>query len=270
MINKNVVVLLTDDNTTAIGKSLFQHLEKIFSTNGYTTYSRNISKSEHGIEILNHFDEIAIDLCPEYLIVADMACIDLQSMEEDPLYNNWTSRITHILFRHPWEYQNALNFRCNFTTEIIASTKSDIDYIREFHSHNINISSLENYFDDAIYIPTLVWQSIDNCVNDIMSKPQYLKKISTDWLDRIICDNNTPPIVHLKNYLREIGFECTNKEFSEVLSMISSVVAIADFQTKDIPSDIEWNSKELQNPLVKLTKNITDNTKSYSLLNHLF
>lgn len=269
-INKKTIVLLTDDNTTDIGRCFLHNLEDIFSTNGYTTYFKNISKSMYGIEILNQFDSIANDLRPEFLIVADMACNDLQSMEEDPLYNNWTSKIIHILFRHPWEYRNGLNYRCNFTNEIVTSTKSDAEYIREYHSHNINISSLEDYFSDAIYIPTLVWQNLDNCVNDIMAKPQYLQKISTDWLDRIICDSNTSPINHLKTYFSEINFEYNNKEFSEILSMIGSVIAIASFQTESIPSDINWNSEHFRNALVPLMLNIIDNTKKYTLLNHLF
>ena len=100
----NKIVILSDENTTLIGRQFGKLAKKLLQQRKIEVYDLTLNITENIADAVYQFDRIGLEINPDLLIVTDFACIGMQSQEEEPLYNDMTIPVIHVLFRRPWEY----------------------------------------------------------------------------------------------------------------------------------------------------------------------
>ena len=231
------VVLLSDDDTSSVGILFLSALERALTNKRIAVWHQRVLMKQNLPEAVERFDKIPLEIKPDLLIVADFACIKMQSEQEEPFYNNFEMPVIHLLFRRPWEYGTFMIWRSNFTTRYYCVQKEDTQFIRRYYPRLLNVAALD----------AGVW----NCDGEIVSGrnvgtkeevsiqcgnlPEYLITIGGLWQKEKqrypdVSDDRT-----LENCLAKIGFECTQEEFLDILYLMVSVFASYHLQQDGMP-----------------------------------
>ena len=220
----NRIVILSDENTTEPGIRFAELAKKLLQQRNVEVYDLKVNITENIADAVYQFDRIGLEIKPDLLMVMDFACIGMQSPEEEPLYNNMSIPVIHVLFRRPWEYHAFMVWRCNFIDRFYTLIPEDVSHIRTYYRRILNVKSLkEGLFAQDVRD---VWSmEYDGKLLEQMyvTLPDYVKVLADRW--RAVMDQKivSGEEAALQRCLQEIGFVCSDAEYLDILYMMQSV-----------------------------------------------
>ena len=225
MNNIQKIVLLSDDDTSSVGLLFFDALETFLTGQGIAVWHQRILTGQNMLEAVEQFDKIPLEIEPDLLIVADFACIKMQSEIEEPFYNNFEMPVVHLLFRRPWEYETFMIWRSNFTTRYYCILEEDAEFIREYYPRLLNIAALDaNIWNcDAKTVLSMNGVTRKEIQTQCENLPEYLKTIGVLWQKEKQLQVKVSDAGALHKCLAKIGFACTQKEFLDILYSMKAV-----------------------------------------------
>lgn len=230
------VALLSDNNTSKVGITFFDRLEMCMRKNQIESYHIKVRPDVDIAEAVRQFDRISLEIKPEFLIVADFACVRMQSAEEEPMYNNMGLMLVHLLFRRPWEYEIFLNGRCNFTTRYYCVLYEDMEFIKTYYPRLVNprcfMKNLWEKEERAVCFAE--WENYEYLKQQYQLLPDYMKTIAKYW--KGIMDKQPLFTEHegMQQCLKVIGFTCSEKEYLDILYLMRMVFPIYYMEKKGI------------------------------------
>lgn len=224
----NKIVLLSDEQTSKTGRNFLKDMQKLMEDMHLQVWHLALNLEEQIADAVYQFDRIALEIQPDLLIVADYACIKMQSPEEEPFYNNMTIPVIHLLFRRPWEYDVFMIWRSNFINRHYTIIPEDAEYIREFYPRVPNVKTfLPNLWNQAermvCYSGQYTKLQIKQCYQNL---PAYMKTIAERWrmiMERESYQTDTEAV---KQCLKEIGFVYSAAEYQDILYMLQSAFVL--------------------------------------------
>lgn len=219
------IALLSDENTTQTGKEFLEYAKGFLEKRDMTVWSLALRLDLDIADAVYQFDRISLEIKPDLLIVADFACIRMQSPEEEPFYNNMTIPVIHLLFRRPWEYDVFMIWRCNFTTRCYCLVPEDVWHIRTFYRRVPKVKRFlaglwtaeeKMVCYEGQYLPEELYPAYD-------SLPDYMKTIAKRWMAIMERNELLTDEEGLKQCLQEIGFVCSEEEYLDILYMMRGV-----------------------------------------------
>lgn len=233
------VVLLSDDDTSSMAILFLDALEKALTGKGIAVWHQRVLMKQNLSEAVEQFDKIPFIIKPDLLIVADFACIKMQSEQEEPFYNNFEMPVIHLLFRRPWEYGTFMIWRSNFTTRYYCMMQGDVEFVREYYPRLLNVAALDAgiWNCDEKIVSSRNVGSKEEVLKQCENLPEYLKTIGSLWqkekqLHPAISDERV-----LKSCLAQIAFECTQGEFLDILYLMAPVFAGYYLQRDEVPQE---------------------------------
>lgn len=224
----NKIVLLSDEKTSLTGRSFFASMQKQLEERHLKVWNLALSLESDIANAVYQFDRIALEIQPDLLIVADFACIKMQSPEEEPFYNNMTIPVIHLLFRRPWEYDVFMVWRSNFIDRYYLLVSEDVKHIREYYKRVPNIT----HFEDGLwnqeeklvcYSGQYTMQQAESIYQNL---PGYMKTIAERWCAIMEREPYMADTDGLKQCLREIGFDCSDSEYLDILYMMQGAFSL--------------------------------------------
>lgn len=178
----NKIVILSDENTTLIGRQFGKLAKKLLQQRKIEVYDLTLNITENIADAVYQFDRIGLEINPDLLIVTDFACIGMQSPEEEPLYNDMTIPVIHVLFRRPWEYHTFMIWRCNFIDRFYILVPEDVSHVRKYYHKILNVKSLkEDLFGSDVRD---IWsmEHDEKILEQIyITLPDYVKVLGERW-----------------------------------------------------------------------------------------
>ncbi len=221
------IVLLTDDSTSVIGRRFMDVLASVLQKMGKQVKSLYAGMDQGVEKAINTFDQIAKPR-PDLLIVADFACICMQSSEEEPMYNNLGIPTIHLLFERPWEYRIFMNYRCDFTTRVYCLLKEDVSYIKTFYPSLLNVYALESdIFDmDAHAVCYAKKGTITQLKEKNKAMPEYMKTLENLYEKMKDKEPELSDVDAMRKCLNTIQFTCSISEYMDILYMMRDAFAL--------------------------------------------
>lgn len=220
----NKIVLLCDENTSQAGLAFMEAAEKILEKKGLIVHSLMIRPTEDIMDAVYQFDRIDLEIAPDLLIVADFACIKMQSPEEEPFYNNMTIPVVHVLFRRPWEYEVFMIWRCNFINRCYCLVPEDVEHIRTYYRRVPNVKKLRDGLwraePKAVCYAEYEKEQLEQNYHVL---PDYMKTIAKRWRVIMEQNENLSDEEGVRQCLQEIGFTCNESEYLDILYMMRSI-----------------------------------------------
>lgn len=218
------IVLLSDENTSKAGLHFFEITKNLLEKKGLQVHNLMVRPMQDIADAIYQFDRIALEIKPDMLIVADFACITMQSPEEEPLYNNMSIPVVHVLFRRPWEYNVFMIWRCNFIDRFYMLVPEDVVHVRNYYPRVRNVRLLREglFCENARTIWSMEY---DESVleQNYLALPDYMKTIAERWNAIMEQSGDDREEEGLKRCLREIGFACSEAEYLDILYIMRSV-----------------------------------------------
>ena len=220
----NKIVILSDENTTLIGRQFGKLAKKLLQQRKIEVYDLTLNITENIADAVYQFDRIGLEINPDLLIVTDFACIGMQSQEEEPLYNDMTIPVIHVLFRRPWEYHTFMIWRCNFIDRFYILVPEDVSHVRKYYHKILNVKSLkEDLFGSDVRD---IWsmEHDEKILEQIyITLPDYVKVLGERWKAIMDQKKTSGEEDTLQRCLTEIGFVCSDEEYLDILFMMQSV-----------------------------------------------
>lgn len=220
----NRIVILSDENTTETGIRFAELAKKLLQQRNVEVYDLKVNITENIADAVYQFDRIGLEIKPDLLMVMDFACIGMQSPEEEPLYNNMSIPVIHVVLCRPWEYHAFMVWRCNFIDRFYTLIPEDVSHIRTYYHRILNVKSLqEGLFTQDVRD---VWSmEYDGKLLEQMyvTLPDYVKVLAERWkavMDQKIVSGEEAA---LQRCLQEIGFICSDAEYLDILYLMQSV-----------------------------------------------
>lgn len=228
----NKIVLLSDENTTVVGKDFLEHIQAQLEMNGLQVWRIDVNLKNNLADAIYQFDRISLEIKPELLVVADFACIKMQSPEEEPFYNNMSIPVIHLLFRRPWEYEVFMIWRSNFIDRYYCLVPEDVSYVRVFYQRLPNVK----HFWDGLWNAEekqVCYQGQyrkEELVQAYQELPDYIKTIAKRWAAMMRQNNGLSDAEGLRQCLKEIGFDCSEAEYQDIVYMLRYVFALYNYE----------------------------------------
>lgn len=237
-------VILTDSRTSKMGMAMREPVDQALTKLGWKVHDRHLDVDKDGLEVMSKFDETFSLLQPEdLLIVFDFACIRMKSMEEEPMYNNWSFQTVHVLFQRPWDYEEFMIWRTNFNTRFYCMLPEDQELIR------IGYPRLQNVYT---FPPELWMESPKNWMHGFGRQPTDLQSwdahlgslspamqtIARMWRQKMQIDPSQPDVNHLLSCFQELQFDCSVQELLDLLFLLKDVAYIEEAAPKQILSEV--------------------------------
>ena len=221
------IVLLTDDKTSVTGRYFMDTLASVFEAMGKQAARLDAGMDKGVAEAVQQFDEIS-RIRPDLLIVADFACIRMQSAEEEPMYNNNGIPTIHLLFCRPWEYEIFMTFRCDFPTRVYCLLAEDIPYIKSFYPYLLNVYAMAERILDrsAGEVCYAAKGSAGELQNQYDKMPEYMKTLGHFYEQIKEKTPQMPDSLAVQECLKAIQFTCNVSEYMDILYMMQNVFAL--------------------------------------------
>lgn len=237
-------VLLTDSRTSRLGMAMRQPVEQAFVKLGWKVYDSHLDVDQDGLAVMAKFDETFALLQPDdLLVVFDFACIRMKSMEEEPMYNNWSFQTIHVLFQRPWDYEEFMIWRTNFNTRFYCMLLEDQELIRIGYPRLVNVYAL----------PAELWSTspkkwmhgFGKRQEEIESFDERLDKLSPAmqtvarmWQQKMQTEPAQPDVNHLLSCFQELKFDCSVQELLDLLFLLKEVAYIEEAAPKQNLSEV--------------------------------
>lgn len=224
MKQMNKIVLLSDENTSKAGLCFFTSAKTLLEEKGMAVYSLMVRPMEDIADAIYQFDRIDLEIKPDLLIVADFACIKMQSPEEEPLYNSMTIPVVYVLFRRPWEYDVFMIWRCNFINRCYLLIPEDVEHVRTYYSRVPNVKKLREELwmaePKAVCYEEYEKERLEQNYNAL---PDFMKTVAKRWDSIMEEKKELTEEEGLKYCLKEIEFTCSDREYLDILYMMQCV-----------------------------------------------
>jgi len=231
----NRIVLLSDDDTSVLGRVFFEKMSEILARNGLEVYKIHISVNENILDAISQFDRISLEIKPDLMFVADFACIRMQSTEEVPMYNLFSFPIVHLLFRRPWEYEIFMNYRCSFITRFYCVLQEDAAYIKKYHDKLLNVDSLDNKLWGTNQKGVCYYGRERSVLKAIYEQaPAYVKTLGMQWKNVMKQNPGISDVEGLRICLHKIGFAYQEAELPGILYMLRDVFPLEYLESQKI------------------------------------
>lgn len=231
------VVLLSDDATSRLGLLILEQIKELLYAKGIEVWHQRILLAENVAEAIYQFDRISLELKPDLLIVADFACIKMQSEQEEPFYNNFAIPVVHLLFRRPWEYEAFMVWRCNFTTRLYCLQERDVFFIRTYYPRVPNVLALpDDLFlrgNDANALPgssgnwKIAWlysrQDYKEQRQVCCQMPEYMRTIHKCWEKELKDDPELYEAEAMEKCLMKLGIDSSREEFLDIMYLMRTI-----------------------------------------------
>lgn len=227
----NKIVILSDEYTTKIGKQFAKQLQCQFMQRKMEVSYLAVNTTDKLADAIYQFDRIGLELKPDLLIVLDLACVKMQSPEEEPLYNNMTIPLVHVLFRRPWEYEVFMTWRTNFIDRFYVLMPQDIAHVKRYYPRILNVRSLskEIFSEDVRTVWAMEYEE-DAIRKELSALPDYMNVIADKW--KAIKNENLQlseeEALHM--CLQGIGFTCNDLEYLNILYLMKSVFILYNIE----------------------------------------
>lgn len=220
----NKIVLLSDEDTSKTGLAFMASAKKLLEEKGLEVHSLMVRPMENIADAIYQFDRIDLEIKPDLLIVADFACVKMQSPEEEPIYNNMTIPVVHVLFRRPWEYDVFMIWRCNFINRCYLLVPEDVAHVRTYYPRVPNVKKLREELwraePKAVCYGEYEKERLEQSYNDL---PDYMKTIAKRWASIMERKNGLTEEEGIKYCFKEMGFTCSDREYLDILYMMQCV-----------------------------------------------
>lgn len=228
MKNVTKIVLLSDEKTSRTGRNFFASIQKLMEERHLQVWNLALNLEADIANAVYQFDRIALEIQPDLLIVADFACIKMQSPEEEPFYNNMTIPVIHLLFRRPWEYEVFMIWRCNFIDRYYTLIQEDVNHIRKFYPRIPDVKPFQkglwNQEEKLVcYSGQYTMQQAESIYQGL---PGYMKTIAERWCAIVEREPYMADTDSLQQCLREIGFDCSASEYLDILYMMQGAFSL--------------------------------------------
>lgn len=247
------ITLLSDEYTGSAGMIFLDALKAVIEENKMEAQRLHVLNKSDIQQAISEFDKISMGSKTDLLIIADFACTNMQSAEEEPMYSEMSIPIVHVLFKRPWEYEVPMVWRSDFTTRCYCMLEEDVSYTMQLCSKILNfrkfVPDMWSTTEKNVCCADWSVAAISETVNNL---PDYAKTIRSRW-QSIKADDKYDDVEAMKKCLQEIGFEHTPGEFQEIMYMMSPI-----FPEWYIKSNGEPDIKALQLDKEKLLQQLTE------------
>lgn len=249
----NKVVILQDENITSVGRMLSVLVKKKLDAEKKETNIITVNVTENIADAVYQFDYIQLEIKPDLLIVSDFACIKMQSPEEEPLYNNMTIPVVHILFRRPWEYDVFMVWRTNFTDRFYVLIPEDVAYIKKYYRRLLNVKRLkECLFEQDVREVWAAQYKKEECEGLYSLMPDYMRTLAKNWQIIKMQNQELSDEQVMEKCLSEIGFSCSDEEYLNILYLMRSAILLYyKDEYKDITDDKIRINESVLNDIVE-------------------
>lgn len=241
-------VILSDQYTTEIGKKFAKAVQKIMEKRQIEVHIVSVNTEDNIADAVYQFDRINLELKPDLLMVLDLACVKMQSPEEEPLYNNMTIPVVHILFRRPWEYDVFMGWRTNFIDRFYTLIPQDVDHIKKYYGKWIlNVKTLrpDLFVQNIRNVWGAEWQE-EKLSQEFEALPGYIKTLANQWEHIMVKNQNLNDEAAFRMCLDKIGFECSDAEYLDVLCCVKSMFSLYNKKQNRQVENIEIRMYEME------------------------